>query len=454
MGQGLDLVHGAEPLGKGRYRIRLLNRSANINLNGLGKGSSYTGGYGLGLGISQALDFSVLVPFLMDSVGGFNKYGTGDTTVGLKFSRPGRLGNNYYHALQILLGLPLGYKGEGRLDDNPSMRPYSSHSLDLGVNILLDMHFRHASLLLNGGYFSSGNEQNLSLLVYGIGLELGRRSRWGRLNLEYQTRVAFTERPQGVGILKLGARINIFRGVELELNREWGFLDYPYGSLFTFGLRLHGNRRSGRRLEARNTLYLPTPKPKRVYEPSEVVRLAFVDFAGFEEFKAGKRLVEKIKTRLEPHDSLEVVELTRYAGIPRQGFLKPRQALDLARKLGVDVVVTGMVAEFNMDRFAGPQVPFLVHLPETRVDLELRYRVIEFFDEDKSQMHALSETVGGGGLLRKTPRILPTSRRDITSVASAAELQAVQEEALDNLVENLLASMSAQFTWIPPDFQP
>ena len=148
------------------------------------------------------------------------------------------------------------------------------------------------------------------------------------------------------------------------------------------------------------------------------------------------------------------MDLARYAGIPRRGFLKPRQALALARKLGVDVVVTGMVAEYNMDRFAGPQLPFIVHLPETRVDLELRYRVIEFFDEDKSQMHALSETVGGGGLLRKTPRILPTSRRDITSVASAAELQAVQEEALDNLVENLLASMSAQFTWIPPDFQP
>ena len=78
LGQGLDLVHGAEPLGKGRYRVRLLNRSANINLPGLGRGSSYTGGYGLALGISQALDLSLLVPFLMDSIGGFNKYGTGD----------------------------------------------------------------------------------------------------------------------------------------------------------------------------------------------------------------------------------------------------------------------------------------------------------------------------------------------------------------------------------------
>ena len=454
LGQGLDLVHGAEPLGKGRYRVRLLNRSANINLPGLGRGSSYTGGCGLALGISQALDLSLLVPFLMDSIGGFNKYGTGDPTLGVKFSRPGRLGNNYYNAFQILLGLPLGYKGEVQLDDSPSMRPYSSQSLDIGVNILLDMHFRHASLLLNGGYFSSGNEQNLSLLVYGIGVELGRRSRWGRLNLEYQTRVAFTERPQGVGILKFGTRINLFRGVELEVNREWGFLDYPYGSLFTFGLRLHGNRLTGRRLEARNTLYLPPPKPKRVYEPSEVVRVAFVDFAGFEEFKAGKRLVEKIKTQLEPHDSLEVVDLARYAGIPRRGFLKPRQALDLARKLGVDVVVTGTVAEYNMDRFAGPQLPFIVHLPETRVDLELRYRVIEFFDEDKSEMRALSETVAGGGLRRMLPRILPTSRHDITSTASAAELQAVHEEALDNLVKNLLASMSSQFTWIPPDFQP
>jgi len=352
LGQGLDLVHGAEPLGKGRYRVRLLNRSAPLSLPGLGDGSSYTGGYGLALGMTPALDLSLLVPFLMDSAGGFNKYGSGDPTLGVKWARPSRLGGSFYTAFQALLGLPLGYKGEVRLDRaGPAMRPYSSESLDIGMQFLLDMHFRHLSLLFNGGYFRSGNVENLPLLVYGLGLEAGRSSRWGRLNAEYQTRVAFTEQSQGVGILKLGVRINVYRGVELELNRGMGFLDYPHDALFTFGLRLHGYRaNSGRRLEARNALYQPPPKPKRAYEPVEVLRIAFVDFAGFEEFQAGKRLVDKIKTQLEPHDSLEVVDLSRYAGIPRQGFLKPLQALSIARKLGVDVVVTGAVASASRQK--------------------------------------------------------------------------------------------------------
>jgi hypothetical protein len=107
-----------------------------------------------------------------------------------------------------------------------------------------------------------------------------------------------------------------------------------------------------------------------------------------------------------------------------------------------------------VNRFAGHQVPYLIHLPEAKVDLELRYRVIEFFDKDKSEMQAYTERVGGTGLLRKPPRIFPTTRRDITSTATAAQLRAIQEEALDDLVKNLLASMSVQFTWIPPDFQP
>ncbi len=30
LGQGLDLIHGAEPLGKGRFRLRLANRTSSV----------------------------------------------------------------------------------------------------------------------------------------------------------------------------------------------------------------------------------------------------------------------------------------------------------------------------------------------------------------------------------------------------------------------------------------
>ena len=454
MGQGLDMIHGAEPLGKGRYRVRFLNRSTTVSLPDLGEGTSYTGSYGYGLGLSPALDLGVVVPFLMDSAGGLNKYGTGDPVLTVKWATPARFGAGFYRALQLSLGLPLGYKGEHALDKVGGVRPYSNESLDMGLQVLMDTHLKHFSIMLNGGYFRSGNPSSLPQLAYGIGTEYGRSSRWGSLNAEYLTRVAFSQQSRAAATLKLGARINIYRGMELEINRESGFLDSPIGSQFTFGLRMHGNRATGRRLEARNSLYRPPPPPKRAYEPSQVLRIAIVDFAGFEEFRAGRRLVEKIKIQLEPHDSLEVIDIRRYADVPHEGFLKPRQALDLARKLNVDVVLTGAVEEFDVNRFAGHQVPYVVYLPEARVELAMRYRVMEFFDEEKTEMQAYSDAIAGSGVLRKQPRLLPTSGRDITATASAGELEMVQERALDDLVGNLLASMAYQFTWVPPDFQP
>ncbi len=89
----------------------------------------------------------------------------------------------------------------------------------------------------------------------------------------------------------------------------------------------------------------------------QVLRIAVVDFAGFEEYHAGRRLVDKIRTRLEPHDSLEVVDLSRYSGIRKKGALTPTESIELARLIGVDVVVTGTVSRYEIDRFAAVLYP-------------------------------------------------------------------------------------------------
>ena len=136
-----------------------------------------------------------------------------------------------------------------------------------------------------------------------------------------------------------------------------------------------------------------------------------------------------------------------------KGFLKPNQAVDLARKLGVDVVVTGQVEAYEVDRFAGPSIPFLVSLPESRVKVELRYRVLEF-SQDKTEMQGFIDQVAGQSRQLKRPRLLPPDERDITTSASARELNDAQERALEDLVDNMLASMAAQFAWVPPDFLP
>ena len=454
LGQGLDLVHSAEPLGQDRFRLRVMNRSSDMLVPELGAGRSYTGGYGISYGLRRALDVSLMVPFLLDSVDGLNKYGTGDPAVGVKWSTPGRAQAGSHRAVQLLLGLPLGYKGEHGLDQVGGVRAFSTGALDVGLQVLQDLHFRHVSVYLNGGYFRSGNVDALPQLVYGIGLETGRSNRWVSLNAEYLSRVAFAQESRAAGVLKMGARLKVYRGIELEINRERGFLDWPTRSLFTVGLRMHGYLTGVRRLEARSVLYRPPPRPERVYQPSEVLRVAVVEFSGFEDYKAGKRLVERIKAQLAPHDSLEVVELRRYLDVPHKGYLKPDQALDLARKLGVDVVLTGHVTEYQMDRFAGLHVPYVFYLPEAQAHLSLRYRVMEFFDPQKTEMQTFSGTISGLGQTRKRVRLLPVDRRDITAAANAGELQLVQEAALDNLVDNLLASMAVQFTWVPPSFQP
>ena len=453
MGQGLDLVHSAEPLGKGRFRLRIQNRSNPISVPGLGAGSIYTGGYGLGYGIGDALELSFLVPFLLDSVGGLNKYGSGDPVLGVKFSRPGKLPANFYTGYQLLLGLPFGYKGKHALDAIGGIRSFSSESFDIGLQGLMDIHFDFVSLYLNGGFFRSANIDVLSQLIYGIGMELGRRSRWASINLEYQSQVTFSEQARAVGVFKVGTRLGLFKGVELELNKEFGFIDYPIISSFSFGVRLHGFMSGRRRLAWRHEVYETREIPKRDYQPSQALRLAIVDFEGFEEYAAGQRIVEKIKNRLEPHDSLEVVDIQRYADVPNRGFLKPRQALELATKLGVDVVVTGAVSNYDFDRFAGVNLPYMVKLPEAEVEVGLRFRVLEF-DPTRTQVQVYNEDVAGAGKIRKGVRLFSGDRRDITARASAVEIQGVHEAALDDLVDNMLAVMADQLSWVPPDFLP
>lgn len=455
LGQGLDLIHGAEPLGRGRFRLRLSNTSHSVSVPDLGQGSSYTGLYGLAYGLRPDLDLSLLVPFFLDSAGGLSKYGTGDVVVGAKWSRPGQVPASTYTALQLLLGLPLGFKGETGLDQfGGGVRPFSNQAVEVGLQAAMDFHFRYVSLFLNGGLFRSGNPKILPQLVYGAGAETSRRHRRFHLNAEYQSRVAFSRQTQASGVLKVGARVEVFRGVELDLNREFGFLDNPFRSSVKFGLRLHGYLTGPRRLESRYALYQPPPRPKRAYQPGRTLRLAVVDFAGFEEYQAGKRLVEKIRIRLEPHDSLEVVDLGRYADIPKKGALTPEQALDLARKLGVEVVVTGRVFDYKISRFSGARVPYVFEVPQTQVEVALRYRVLSFLGPDKSQMEVFTQQVGGTGRLRQQVRLLPTDRHDITISASAPQIEAAREAALDDLVGKLLASMAAQFPWVPPDFLP
>tara|TARA_B100000809_G_scaffold245527_1_gene272579 strand:+ start:411 stop:785 length:375 start_codon:yes stop_codon:yes gene_type:complete len=90
------LIGSAEPLGKGRFRLRSLNRSHSVVVPELGEGSIYTGYYSTAYGFRPSLDVSMLIPFLIDSAGGFNKYGSGDPV--LRIAVVDFAGFEEYHA--------------------------------------------------------------------------------------------------------------------------------------------------------------------------------------------------------------------------------------------------------------------------------------------------------------------------------------------------------------------
>ena len=73
-----------------------VNRSHSAVVPELGEGSIYTGQYSIAYGFRPSLDVSMVIPFLTDSAGGFNKYGSGDPV--LRIAVVDFAGFEEYHA--------------------------------------------------------------------------------------------------------------------------------------------------------------------------------------------------------------------------------------------------------------------------------------------------------------------------------------------------------------------
>jgi len=447
LGQGLNYVSSAEPLGKGRFRIRMHNRSDAVTVPDVGKGTIFSGHYGIAYGLGNTLEVGLGIPFLMDSIDGLNRYGTGDPVISIKLSRPQKVPSGLYIGSKLLVGLPLGYTGEHALDQFNGTRSFSSGALDMGIQLLGDLHFKFMSIYVNGGYYKSGNPEVLSLVGYGIGTEFWRSNRWLSMNFEYQSKVAFAAESEAQALVKAGLRFTPLNGVEFELNRQIGLLDHPLPSSSSFGLRLHGMLAGGRRLVSRQNDYSPKDKGDGNFEHIDFTRIAFVDFDGFEEFNAGARLVEKVRGSLETFDNITMVDIKRYEDVPHKGYLPPQEALALARKLDVDIVVTGVVDRYEIKRFGGTRIPFLFARPETEIKMGMRFRVIEI-DEAGIETHAQTHAVQGVRSEKLGMRFIPYESRNITKNATAMQMNNLQDEVLDDLVGSMLATMVEKSKWL------
>ncbi len=451
-GQGLTAIHGAEPLGTWHARVGVLNQSRLVYLPGLGAGRAHTGMASLAYGLTAHLDVSLVFPFMLDTAGEHYKYGTGDPVFGVKLALPGRVPAGFYTAVQVLVGVPLGYQGEHALDRfDGGIRSFSSGSVDAGVKLLADVHGRWASLYFNGGYLLSRNPQIMPELVYGTGVELGRRHRWASVNAEYWSRVAVAAESQPVAAVKAGVRLNVYRGLQVEVNQEWGLAEHKDAHRLSAGLRMHGRLARARGLVDRFTLYQPQPPVQLPYAPERTHRIAVVGFSGFADVRAGDRLVERLRRQLAPYENLEFVDLERYADVTHHGYLRPVEAAELARKLQLDVVITGELEKYAVKRLAGPLVPFVYRLPEARVALRLHYRVLEF-DADQIPRRTVIDQVEGSARVQQRLRLLPADRRDVTSAPTAPQLNEVETRAIDDLAAGLLADLADRFDWIPPEF--
>ena len=450
LGQGLDYVSSAEPLGRGRFRVRMHNRSNAVSVPEVGKGTIFSGNYGLAYGLGEALELGFSIPFLMDSIDGLNRYGTGDPVLSIKIARPKKIPSGVYFGSKLLVGLPLGYTGEHALDQFDGTRSFSTGAFDFGFQILGDLHFELMSVYLNGGFYKSGNPDVSTLIGYGIGTEFWRNSRWASVNVEYQSQVAFATTSEAQALFKAGLKLTPFRGIEFELSRQVGLLDHPLPTSNAFGLRLHGMIGGGRRLVSRQDVYAPSSGINDNFEYTDSTKVVFIDFDGYEEFSAGARLAEKVRDSLDLYKNITVIDIKKYEDVPQKGYLPPQKALELAKRLDADIVVTGRVDHYEIKRFGGRTIPFLIARPETEISMGMRFRVIEIDDagiETHFQTHVVEEMQSAKlGL-----RFIPYENRNITRNATAMQMNDLQDAVLDELAGNMMATLVERSRLLTPE---
>jgi len=427
MAEGLFRVASAEPLGKGGFSIRYLSEAYQISVAKVGEGTSLTGHLGLGYGLTNSLDLSASLPVLVDIAGGLAKYGTGDITTSLKLGFPSRFPSWHYLGFEVLATHPYGYKGRQALN----VRPYSRGAREISTRALLDLNRDAIGFRVNAGYLASSTIRTPGLTL-GAGVEVGRGQIF-TMTAEYwkepNTRGGQSQRAV------LGAHMNLWR-LRLEAGVEKGISKDLPGISGVAGLRFHRTLggKAGRRTGG-GVGRLPVAK-----DLSSAVRVAVVNFSGFEHQKAGESVADRIKTALTRYGHLRLVDV----GSGSQ-FLDPDTALRMAELSEADIVITGRVLRYEMERAARPNLPLVVGFPQTQAFLEADVRVV---DRRKSE-EVLATHLAGSGRQNRGVRLFPTSSDSRTDYLNVIERDRVWDEAIQQMVDGLLREMSASFDWFP-----
>ena len=426
MAEGLFRIASAEPLGKGGYSLRYLNEAYKITVGKVGEGTSYTGHLGLGYGLTNSVDFVLSVPILLDVAGGLTKYGTGDIVTSLKLGFPGRFPSSFYFGFDLSAVHPYGYKGREALN----VRPFHREARELSLRALMDLNRETVGFHLNLGYLLSSGSKTPGLM-YGAGVEVGK-------NQIFTMTAEYWNEP-GAGVLRskravIGAHMNLW-WLRLEAGIEKGMTDDLPNVAGILGLRIHKSLG----VKARGPLGGRT----RVAAPrgsGKPVRVAVVNFSGFEQDGAGEMVAEKIKTALTRFGNIRVVDVGTGAE-----FLDPDAALRLAQVSDADVVITGRILRREMTRESQPNVPLVVGFPQTLAQVEADIRVIE--RDEKGEL--LSTQIMGKSRQNRGVRLFPMPGDDRSSYLNVVEKERIWSEAVQQMVDGLFQQMAQTFKWLP-----
>ncbi|MSS72257.1 MAG: hypothetical protein EXS64_12315 [Candidatus Latescibacteria bacterium] len=431
MGVGMFRVRAAEPLSKGQVAFRYLNEGYTIQVRTLGGGGSFTGHVGFGFGLANMMDVTLSLPLLLDSAGGLMKYGSGDAVTTLKLAGPGKFPSGFYFGLEATATHPTGYKGIRALNT----RPFTAGKRDLSTRLLIDINRNPVSLHLNVGQVLSGGGRKGGMILGG-GIELGKGQLFtvtGEYVSEPGMSVPQTKR------MTLGAHFNLGGSFRLEAALERGLSkDLPeLAGMVGFRIVARGGAKAKKTQMIRTKI--TAEDINGGLKPGETIRVAVVNFAGLEDNGAGRKVGERLRSVLSAYGRVQIVPLRE-----DPVFLDLSGALELAKATGADLVITGRVLKYDLTRTSSAQIPLVVGFPKTVAEVEADIRVVE----RKKGAMALSARLGGRGEQKQGIRLLPTSSDDQMTYLGAREKEQLRDQAVQQLVSDLVAAMASNFKWL------
>ena len=183
---------------------------------------------------------------------------------------------------------------------------------------------------------------------------------------------------------------------------------------------------------------IPTPDAGEG-QSGETLRVAVVNCGGLEQTGAGKKVGEQLRTVLSAYNNVRIVPLRE-----DPVFLNLDGATDLAGASGADLVITGLVLKYDLERMPSAQIPLVVGFPKTTAYVEADVRVVE----PRKRAMVLSGRMSGRGERGQGIRLLPTSSDDQLTYLGAVEKEQLRDEAVQKLVTNIVLSMRPNFKWL------